>query len=140
MINTYSILEKQTHHFEIGLEQSVAFAFNFTELPHPLKAVERYTYDANGEETIDFDKYCNELQQNRNDYFDNVLEQCNNPAPHKPKLLRTIFCKMLNQLESVLAYKTFETDKEPEKQSWIVAQKFWQSIQHELKTYDPYNE
>lgn len=128
MININDIFEK---HRKINtarndIEQSVAFAFDFGKLPHPFKG-----------SSID------DLDRKRNSYFALVFYQCSKPS-QVVKQFRTIFCKILLQLDNVLVSNTLSftqhQDPEPKKQSWGVQEKFWKSIKDELKDYDPSHE
>ena len=132
LIDTHGML---TYFGNYYIEESVEFAFNFTKLQHPFKAKDYGAGFKNLTRTM------NVLQYKRNDYFADVLEQCKKPSQEAKQLqLRSIFCKVLHELESVLVCELLKLDEEPMKHSWSVAEKFWKNIKDDLKDYNPLNE
>lgn len=128
MININEIIDKndELDTFEIGIKQVVKkIAFNFDDLAHP------FDHEA---------KNMNEFQQKRNDYFHSVQRRCQDALQTTRHFnFKSIFCKIMHQLESALVYKLspWTKDEEPSKQSWSDAKMFWKSIINELKDYDP---
>ena len=134
LINTNDVLTKHRNTDTIRnyIEESVEFAFNFTKLPHPFKA--RWY----GPEISHLSRSMDEFQRRRNVYFAKVLEECKKPS--QAEQLRTIFCKMLHEMESVLVCEPLAISEEPTRRSWSVAEKIWKNIKDELKDYNPFNE